>query len=421
VDTLKSGNGAMFQAFLPSIFFKEAAWSQAADGSLSGFGVALKNFALIQDYFARTNGLPSLLSSAMDPYTADGYGEFGVAALATFPAAENVSAPHASALAYLADPSMAMNWLAGLSAIPGADISLGFKDSIAINGNMSNRKLALDDAMIVLALQGDTVGGYVENYLTSIGKLQTVKTLYKNTLSLSDQSGVTPAALTPEQEALRKAIQAKHFLAFKDVVDTSTGWVYDHFIIQSGWSAGGVVYDQPVNLSGMQNVIVGVKGDSHRVKVEFKDNLNHSVSVYLEGVDPNEERIFAIPTSLLRGIDLTKVKYVTFVVEAENATGTLWISRTPNPLWISASTTLTSQDINIPGQGVDYPAINSLINITTLEASERGMKMVYNIPVGGVWAGAGFAYNVTGVAPSRDFSGLTDLVFGIQARRQGSN
>ncbi|MCX5678329.1 MAG: hypothetical protein NTY76_04390 [Candidatus Omnitrophica bacterium] len=417
VDTLKSGSGSMFQPFLPSIFFKEAAWS-SANGSLSGFGVALRNFAIVQDYFAKTNGLSSLLSASMNPYTADGYAAFGVAALAAFAPPQNVSAPYASALAYLTDPSMAMSWLGALSGVTGIDTPFGFKDAIAINGSTSNRKLALDDGMIVLALQGDTVGNYVENYFASINKLDTVKGLYQNALSLSGQSVVTPPALTAEQEALRKALQAKHFLAFKDIVDTATGWVCDYFNIQSGWSAGGIVYDQPVNLGGTQNIIVGVKGNSHRVKVEFKDSLNNAVSVYLEGVDPNQERIFAIPTSLLQSIDLTKVKYVTFVVEAENATGTLWISRTPNPLWISPSTTLTSQDINIPGQGVDYPAINSLINVTTAEATERGMKVVYNIPVGGVWAGAGFAYNVAGVAASRDLSGLTNLVFGLQGTPQ---
>ncbi|MDD3906560.1 MAG: hypothetical protein PHS46_08605, partial [Candidatus Omnitrophica bacterium] len=416
LNTLKSGNGAMFQAFLPSIFFKETSWSEDAGGSVSGFGAALKNFALIQDYFARTNGLPSLLSSSMDPYTENGYDEFGVAALATYPASENVCAPYASALAYLVDPSLAINWLDGLAAV-GADTSFGFKDAIAVNGNMSNRKLALDDAMIVLALQGDTVGNYVENYFTDIGKIDTVKNLYKNALSLSDQSGAA-VPLTAEQENLRKALQAKHFLAFKDIVDTGTGWVYDHFNIQSGWAAGSIVYDQAANLSGMQNIIVGLKGNNSRVKVEVKDNLNHAVSVYLEGVDPNQENIFAIPVSLLQSIDLTHVKYITFVVEAENKTGVLWISRTPDPLWISASTTLTSQDINIPGQGVDYPAINSLINITTLEASDRGMKMVYNIPAGGAWAGAGFAYGISGGAASKDLSGLSELIFGVQGTPQ---
>lgn len=417
LDTLKSGNGAMFQAFLPSVFFKEADWSKGSDGSLNGFGVALKNFALVQDYFARTNGLPSLLSSAMNPYTESEYGEFGVAALAAYPASENVCAPYASALAYLANPSLAMNWLNELGAI-GADTPFGFKDAIAINGSMSSRKLALDDAMIVLALQGDTIGNYVENYFTGIGKIQTVKDLYKDLLSLSDQSGVVPAALTADQEKLRKDLQAKHFLAFKDIVDAGTGWVYDHFNIQSGWAAGGIVYDQAVNLSGMHNIIVGLKGDSHRVKLEIKDSLNHAVSVYLEGVDPNQEKIFAIPTSLLQGIDLTNVKYVTFIVEGENKTGTLWISRTPDPMWISASPALTSQDINIPGQGVDYPGINSLINVTTLEASDRGMKMVYDIPADGVWAGAGFMYYAPGVAVSRDLSGLSELVFGIQGTPQ---
>jgi hypothetical protein len=417
VDTLKSGSGSMFQPFLPSIFFKEAAWS-STDGSLSGFGVALRNFALVQDYFARTNGLSSLLSASMDPYTADGYAAFGVAALAAFAPPQNAGAPYASALAYLTDPSMAMNWLGALSGVAGVDTTFGFKDSIAVNGSTSSRKLALDDGMIVLALQGDTVGNYVENYFASINKLDTVKSLYQNALSLSGQSVATPAALTAEQEALRKALQAKHFLAFKDIVDTGTGWAYDYFNIQSGWSAGGVVYDQPVNLSGMQNVIVGVKGDSSRVKVEFKDSLNKTVSVYLEGVSSNQEKIFVIPASSLQGIDLTNVKYVTFVVEGDNKTGTLWISRTPNPLWISASTTLASQDINIPGQGVDYPAINSLGSGTTVEATERGMKMVYNIPAGETWTGAGFTYNVSATTTSRDLSGLTNLVFGIQGTPQ---
>jgi hypothetical protein len=420
LSTLKSGNGAMFQAFLPSIFLKESDWSRKTDGSLDGFGVALKNFALIQDYFARNNGLPALLSSAMNPYAAGEYGEFGVGAIATFPASENVCAPYASALAYLVDPSLAINLLSGLGAV-GADTPFGFKDAIALNGQMSNRKLALDDAMIVLALQGNVVGTYVERYFTSIGKIDTVKSLYKNVLNLSDQPVGTQVPLTQAQEALRKSLQAEHFLAFKDIVDVGTSWVHDNFNIQSGWSAGGFLYDKGVSLSALgQNIIIGVKGDEKRIKFEVTDSGNKKAFVYLDGVSAAKENIYAIPLSSLQaqGVNLADIKNIYFVVEAVDKTGTVEISRTAKPMLISPSSNLTTANINIPGQGVDYPATQGLAPVGSAinaESTERGIKLVYDTKSGAnaEWAGGGFSYTAS-AAGSVDISAYSQLVLGIK-------
>jgi len=414
LTTLKSGNGAMFQAFLPSIFFKESDWSKNADGSLNGFGVALKNFALIQDYVARTEGSAGLFSAAMNP-AADGlYQEFGVPDLALYPASQNASAPYASALAYLSDPSLAMTWLNSLYII-GADTPYGFRDSITADGVMANRMLVLDDGMIVLALQGSTVGNYVENYFNSIGKLQIVKDLYKNTLTLSDQTGAaTP--LTSAQETLRDSIAVEHFNAFKNIADAQTGWVYDHFNIHSGWAGAGFSYDNGVDLnaSGEQNIIIGIKGGSPRVKFEVVDDSDNKAFVYLDGISSTEESIYAIPLSMLKNVNLGNIKAMYFIVEGENMVGTLEINRTSLPMVISASGTLTVQDINIPGSGVGYPGMEQLINVTTLGATDRGMQIVYNIPAVPVpadqnWAGAGFDY--TNLV---DLTSYSQLVFGLK-------
>ncbi len=414
LTTLKSGNGAMFQAFLPSIFFKESDWSKNADGSLNGFGVALKNFAIIQDYAARTNGFSGLFSAAMNPAVDGQYREFGVPDLAVYPAPRSACAPYASALAYLADPSLAMTWLNSLYAI-GVDTPYGFRDSITADGVMANRMLALDDGMIVLALQGSTVGNYVENYFNSIGKLQIVKDLYKNTLTLSDQTGAaTP--LTSAQETLRDSIAVEHFNAFKNIADAQTGWVYDHFNIHSGWAGAGFSYDNGADLNALgQNIIIGITGDSSRIKFEVVDNNGNKAFVYLDGISSTQENIYAIPLSSLQGVDLSSIKTMYFVIEGENKTGTIEVSRYANPMLIESSLSLTAKDINIPGQGVGYPAIQGIASTTSVinaESTDRGIKITYDTQSGG-WIGGGFSYTAS-ASGAVNISSYTQLVFSLK-------
>jgi hypothetical protein len=421
VTTLKSGSGEMFQALLPSIFFNESEWSED-NGALSGFGVALKNFVLAQDYFAKSNGLSGLLSSSMNPYVENGYSAFGVGALGVYPVAENVSAPYASALAYLVDPALAMEWLQVLYG-SGVDTSFGFKDAIAASGSTSNRLLILDDAMIVLSLEGDTIANYVESYLNSIGKLDTVKELYQNVLTLEDQVVTSQDSLTPAQEAIRDSIETEHFLAFADnIVDSETGWTYDHFDIQSGWAAAGFSYTNGADLTALgQNIIVGVKGDSSRIKFEVTDGNNNKAFVYLDGVSATQENVYAISLSSLQGVDLSNIKTVYFIVEGDNKVGTLEVSRVASSMLVLPSSTLTSHDINVPGNGTTYPEIQSVApsadNITVID-TDRGIEIQYDTKDDG-WAGGGFAYNVQGYS-STDLSGLSSLVFGIKGSSAGT-
>jgi len=71
--------------------------------------------------------------------------------------------------------------------------------------------------------------------------------------------------------------------------------------------------------------------------------------------------------------------------------------------------------INIPGRGVDYPAIQGIAPVgipITVENTDRGLKLTYNTQEGG-YVGAGFAYNVQG-SDSVDLSGYNSLIFGIK-------
>jgi hypothetical protein len=430
LKTLKSGDGGLFQALLPAIFLKESAWSP------NGFGMAEMNFVLIQDDAATKNGLLALLSAATNPYgspgLANGYDEFGVRELAIHQAREykgiladgsidttgfeDVGAPYASALAYLVDPALSMNWLAKLDN-QIAQTPFGYRDAIGKNGSVSPTLLSLDHGMFVASLYGDKISGYVETYLNDIGKLNLVKSLY-GSFNLGAGTYTPPnIVLTPAQEAAKLALAEEHFLAFKDICDNGTGWVYDKFEIKRvDWAGGGFSYDnyattnkETIDLSGMANLVFGIKGTSAQVKIEIIDSLGQKAVIYLDGIDPVQEKVFAVPSAMLQTIDRNKVSSINFIVEGENRNGSIQVTRIalvpPSP---AGSTP------NVPGNPEPI-AVSPDPTQVNVYPTYRGVRMTYSTRQFG-WAGGGFSYDLSGTSSveTRSFLGYSKLAFGLK-------
>ena len=69
-------------------------------------------------------------------------------------------------------------------------------------------------------------------------------------------------------------------------------------------------------------VVLGIRSEASRVKVEFHDKDNHS-DVYITGVEPGVEKFCSIPVSALKGIDISRVRAVLFGVEREANPGSI--------------------------------------------------------------------------------------------------
>lgn len=115
----------------------------------------------------------------------------------------------------------------------------------------------------------------------------------------------------------------------------------------TGWAGGAWSFDnfttnttiRDQNLSGLSNLVFGIKGQTSKVKLEVSDSQGRKAFVRLTGISSSTEQFYSISTSQLAGIDLAKVRTVAFIVEGLNLTGTLVVREAGS----SAPTTLTEE------------------------------------------------------------------------------
>ncbi|MCM8761491.1 MAG: hypothetical protein NC933_05120, partial [Candidatus Omnitrophica bacterium] len=85
----------------------------------------------------------------------------------------------------------------------------------------------------------------------------------------------------------------------------------------------GTIPVETANLSGQSQIIIGLKGNSPRVKMEIEDAWGNKQAAYLEGIEPDVEKIWAVPTAYFKNIDFTKTRFIMFIIEGENISGQL--------------------------------------------------------------------------------------------------
>ncbi len=203
-----------------------------------------------------------------------------------------------------------------------------------------------------------------------------------------------------------------------------------------GFAGGGFTYDdfgtpgtiESGNLSGLTELILGIQGDSTRLKFEIVDTLGHSSYVFLNNVASATEKFWRIPLSLFEGVDLTKVRIMYLIVEGHGKSGQLLINRLPDnviPRDYNPDATLTNNNITLlPDGTAGAPKITSLgsggNSSDSATVSDRGVLVTYNTGTAaggaGGFAGGGFTFDDFGTGPfeSGNISGLTHLVFGVK-------
>jgi len=154
-----SWGGSMFEALMPRLVLDEGHW---APRSLGPNGEA---HAVLQELYARsTLGYPVWgMSPSIDPDTGR-YGEFGASVLGSHGYSSAVVAPYAAALALAVAPDDATANL--MEMVRRYDIygEFGFYDSVnPVSGKVAYSYLALDQAMLFLAVANRLTGGYLRD------------------------------------------------------------------------------------------------------------------------------------------------------------------------------------------------------------------------------------------------------------------
>jgi len=234
--------------------------------------------------------------------------------------------------------------------------------------------------------------------------------------SVLPQANLTPANIT----ILPGDPQKNHVApagADSSGAGTPRGMFLNYTTGTPGWAGGGFSYDnfstatvETGDISQYQNLSFGLKGDPSQVKFEILDAFGHKTSIYLHSIRADVEQVWSISTQSIvsYGVDLTKIRWIYFIVEGQSQTGTVEINKVPAiaPSG-SAITPLpgTPQVVRIAPAGVTA-------NVSTIS---RGARLDYNTLTPG-WAGVGFSFNdaATTATESVNLSSFSYLEFGLK-------
>jgi len=210
--------------------------------------------------------------------------------------------------------------------------------------------------------------------------------------------------------------------------NTSNGMSLVYDTGTNTWAGGIFNYDltetpgvtETVDLSVLENFIIGLKGTAQTVKFEVEDSAGNKASVNLKGVDPAVERVWSVNKGLLTGVDFTRVKSVNIVVEGTGKAGTLQVHSSPATPFIPnvpASAALTANDINLatmPLTMTPHPAGAS----STVTTNANGIQIDYTTGTGAdAWAGGSYSFDnlgTTNIMESVNLAGYANFIIGLK-------
>ncbi|MBN2453481.1 MAG: hypothetical protein JXB40_04390, partial [Candidatus Omnitrophica bacterium] len=193
--------------------------------------------------------------------------------------------------------------------------------------------------------------------------------------------------------------------AASTVTNTPTGIRIDYATGtgDNAWSAGSYAYDnlgtinvmESYSLYGYNNIVIGLNGNPSQVKMEVEDINGAKASVYLKGVTSTEQ-IWSVPVTLLSGIDLGRVRFITFVVEGDSLSGTVYAHTLVGqavPVNVASNPSLSANDINIATTSM-MQSLNSEGATATVSNIATGVKLDYNTGTNAsAWAAALLSYD----------------------------
>ncbi|MCM8760915.1 MAG: right-handed parallel beta-helix repeat-containing protein, partial [Candidatus Omnitrophica bacterium] len=193
----------------------------------------------------------------------------------------------------------------------------------------------------------------------------------------------------------------------------------------SAWAEAGFSYDhlgttntvETIDITGIENLLIGLRGDAECVKLEVENESGDRAIVYLTGVT-STEKIWSIPASVLKAADLSRVRFMTFVVEGANKTGSVYVrfaadrAFVPN---IPPAGNLGTNDINLATADTAFALFPQGASAVVSNTAE-GIRVDYTTGTQSAsWAGGMFSYDHpanTGAVESVDLSGLGRFIIG---------
>jgi|GEM_PF-5628933 len=145
------------------------------------------------------------------------------------------------------------------------------------------------------------------------------------TRDISPASNLNTGDITPVTNVMGLA-RVTSFNETMNVTGTSRGVHMQYQIPRDGFAGGGYLFSQyapgtgSIDLSQLENIVVGLRGDSSDIKMELIDENGAHSFVHLHGISASQENIYSIPTSLFSGeVDLRKITIMYFIVESGGA------------------------------------------------------------------------------------------------------
>jgi hypothetical protein len=163
VRFVPSWGGSMFEALMPTLVLDEGRWARASLGANDAA------HATVQRRWGReVLGVGVWGFSPSSTPANDGYGEYGVRVLGTLGYAPGAVTPHAVALALAVTPAEAIAGLRALADRYDVYGEYGFYDAVdPQTGRVAHAYLALDQAMIFIAVANHLTGGAFQRWFAA--------------------------------------------------------------------------------------------------------------------------------------------------------------------------------------------------------------------------------------------------------------
>ncbi len=127
------------------------------------------------------------------------------------------------------------------------------------------------------------------------------------------------------------------------------------FVPNGDWAGAGFAFTdfitpqiESVDLSSYSHLVFGLRGDATQVKLDVLDDQYGHFIIHLTGIEKRTEKIFAIPTALMKEKLNLKIQVVYFVVEGAGLNGELYMYRLPSSTLpvVNVSVPLSSQPVS---------------------------------------------------------------------------
>jgi len=191
-----------------------------------------------------------------------------------------------------------------------------------------------------------------------------------------------------------------------------------------GWAGGGLSYDnfstqglEKADLSSSQALTFGIKGTSDTLKFELIDTDGGKFTIPIKNISSTEEKVFRIPVSLIKGVNLAKIRLMYFIVEGAGKSGTFEVNHIAPAFELLPSAFLTpSSIVDFTTQGTAGPtAVAPQGAVANVAALPRGVRIEFETRDKG-WSGGGLSFDnfSTPGVETGNLSLFSQVTFGLK-------